>query len=141
RSVKTPSAGQAFQASLRLALALAEQIQSRNKSDKNFFFLAERFATQARASMNPVFATLQYLTRDNGSAGIISNVEELKERIPRAISVGNDTERGSQLRYNSFSMFLFSSKQIQKNRRVKFFDERCITQTEFLHSSKIRMRP
>lgn len=100
RSVKTLSGGQAFQASLCLALALAESIQSMNKADKNFFFIDEGFGTQDPESMNTVFETLQYLNRDNRIVGIISHVEELKERIPRAITVVNDAEKGSQLRYN-----------------------------------------
>ncbi len=100
RSVKTLSGGQAFQASLCLALALAENIQSMNKADKNFFFIDEGFGTQDPESMNTVFETLQYLNKDNRIVGIISHVEELKERIPRAITVVNDTEKGSQLRYN-----------------------------------------
>src|SRR5690606_18587668 len=97
RSVKTLSGGQAFQASLCLALALAENIQSMNKADKNFFFIDEGFGTQDPESMNTVFETLQYLNKDNRIVGIISHVEELKERIPRAITVVNDTEKGSQL--------------------------------------------
>lgn len=100
RSVKTLSGGQAFQASLCLALALAENIQSMNKADKNFFFIDEGFGTQDPDSMNTVFETLQYLHKDNRIVGIISHVEELKERIPRAITVVNDNEKGSQLRYN-----------------------------------------
>src|SRR5690606_9861071 len=141
RSVKTLSGGQAFQASLCLALALAENIQSMNKADKNFFFIDEGFGTQHPDSMNTVFETLQYLHADSRIGGISSHVEELKERIPRATTVANDNEEGSQLRYNRFDMFFFSSKKNQKNRRFNFFEERCITQKEFLHTSKIRMRP
>lgn len=100
RSVKTLSGGQTFQASLCLALALAENIQSMNKADKNFFFIDEGFGTQDPESMNTVFETLQYLNRDNRIVGIISHVEELKERIPRAITVINSTDKGSQLQYN-----------------------------------------
>src|SRR5690606_20061013 len=97
RSVKTLSGGQTFEAELCLALALAENIQSMNKADKNFFFIDEGLGTQDPESMNTVFETLQYLNRDNRIVGIISHVEELKERIPRAITVINDTEKGSQL--------------------------------------------
>lgn len=100
RSVKTLSGGQAFQAALCLALALAENIQSMNKADKNFFFIDEGFGTQDPESMNTVFETLQYLNRENRIVGIISHVEELKERIPRAVTVVNDAEKGSQLKYN-----------------------------------------
>lgn len=102
RSVKTLSGGQSFQASLCLALALAESIQALNKSDKNFFFIDEGFGTQDSDSINTVFETLQYLHKENRIVGIISHVDELKERIPRSITVSNDPEKGSQIRYNQF---------------------------------------
>ena len=86
RSVKTLSGGQSFQASLCLALALAENIQSLNKADRNFFFIDEGFGTQDAESINTVFDTLQYLHQENRVVGIISHVEELKERIPSAIT-------------------------------------------------------
>ncbi len=101
RSVKTLSGGQSFQASLCLALALAESIQSLNKADKNFFFIDEGFGTQDADSMNTVFETLQYLHRENRIVGIISHVEELKERIPRAVNVVNDSKKGSIVSYHN----------------------------------------
>lgn len=100
RSVKTLSGGQSFQASLCLALALAENIQSLNKADRNFFFIDEGFGTQDAESINTVFDTLQYLHHENRVVGIISHVEELKERMPRSISVTKDLERGSQIIHN-----------------------------------------
>ncbi|KGE13276.1 AAA family ATPase [Sphingobacterium deserti] len=101
RSVKTLSGGQSFQASLCLALALAESIQALNNADKNFFFIDEGFGTQDAESMNTVFETLQYLHRENRIVGIISHVEELKERIPRSAYVVNDHERGSIIKYSN----------------------------------------
>jgi len=98
RSVKTLSGGQSFQASLCLALALAENIQSLNKSDRNFFFIDEGFGTQDSESINTVFDTLQYLHHENRVVGIISHVEELKERIPRSVTVEKDQELGSKLK-------------------------------------------
>jgi len=100
RSAKTLSGGQAFQASLCLALALAENIQSLNKADKNFFFIDEGFGTQDSESINTVFDTLQYLHQENRVVGIISHVEELKERMPRAITIVNDLEKGSKIVVN-----------------------------------------
>lgn len=100
RSAKTLSGGQAFQASLCLALALAENIQALNKADKNFFFIDEGFGTQDLESINTVFDTLQYLHQENRVVGIISHVEELKERMPRSITVVKDLERGSQVVVN-----------------------------------------
>lgn len=98
RSVKTLSGGQGFQASLCLALALAENIQVLNKSEKNFFFIDEGFGTQDSESINTVFDTLQYLYKENRIVGIISHVDELKERIPRSVTVFNDAESGSEIR-------------------------------------------
>lgn len=100
RSVKTLSGGQSFQASLCLALALAENIQALNKADKNFFFIDEGFGTQDNESINTVFDTLQYLHQENRVVGIISHVEELKERMPRSVTVIKDNEKGSQIIYN-----------------------------------------
>lgn len=99
RSVKTLSGGQSFQASLCLALALAENIQALNKADRNFFFIDEGFGTQDTDSINTVFDTLQYLHQENRVVGIISHVEELKERMPRAISVVKDPTTGSKVYY------------------------------------------
>jgi exonuclease SbcC len=95
RSVKTLSGGQGFQASLCLALALAESVQSLNKNDKNFFFIDEGFGTQDPESVAVVFETLQSLYKENRIVGIISHVAELQERIPRSINVIKDEEKGS----------------------------------------------
>lgn len=100
RSVKTLSGGQGFQASLCLALALAESIQSLNKADKNFFFIDEGFGTQDAESINTVFETLQYLHKENRVVGIISHVEELQERIPSSISIYKNEEKGSYVVLN-----------------------------------------
>ncbi|WP_149526199.1 SbcC/MukB-like Walker B domain-containing protein [Sphingobacterium hotanense] len=100
RSVKTLSGGQSFQASLCLALALAENIQSLNKADRNFFFIDEGFGTQDADSINTVFDTLQYLHQENRVVGIISHVEELKERIPSSITIVKDHEKGSRVSHS-----------------------------------------
>lgn len=95
RSVKTLSGGQTFQASLSLALALAESVQSLNKSGKNFFFIDEGFGTQDKEMIQIVFDTLQALNKDNRIVGIISHVEELQEQIPISLMITKDAERGS----------------------------------------------
>ena len=100
RSVKTLSGGQAFQVSLSLALALAESVQSNLKASKNFFFIDEGFGTQDADAINIVFETLNHLHKENRIVGIISHVEELKERIPMTISVVKDEEIGSQISIN-----------------------------------------
>ena len=100
RSVKTLSGGQGFQASLCLALALAESVQSLNKNNKNFFFIDEGFGTQDPESVAVVFETLQSLYKENRIVGIISHVTELQERIPRSINVVKDEDRGSEIYEN-----------------------------------------
>ncbi len=95
RSVKTLSGGQAFQVSLSLALALAESVQSNASAEKNFFFIDEGFGTQDLESVNIVFETLMNLRKENRIVGIISHVEELKEKIPVALNITKDEEHGS----------------------------------------------
>lgn len=95
RSVKTLSGGQLFQVSLSLALALAESVQLSVKSEKNFFFIDEGFGTQDPDSVNIVFETLLSLQKENRIVGIISHVEELKDRIPVSLTVVKDPENGS----------------------------------------------
>lgn len=95
RSVKTLSGGQAFQVSLSLALALAESVQSHAKADKNFFFIDEGFGTQDQESVNIVFETLSNLQKEHRIVGIISHVEELKERMPVSLNIVKDEEKGS----------------------------------------------
>lgn len=97
RSVKTLSGGQSFQVSLSLALALAESVQTDSKAEKNFFFIDEGFGTLDTDSVDIVFETLNQLNKENRIVGIISHVEELKERIPTTIRVVKDEKRGSYI--------------------------------------------
>lgn len=95
RSVKTLSGGQSFQVSLSLALALAETVQAKTATEKNFFFIDEGFGTQDLESVNIVFETLRGLQKENRIVGIISHVEELKEKIPVSLQITKHEERGS----------------------------------------------
>ncbi len=98
RSVKTLSGGQSFQVSLSLALALAESVQTNTLANKNFFFIDEGFGTQDAESVNIVFETLNNLHKENRIVGIISHVEELKERIPVALQITKTDEDGSLIK-------------------------------------------
>lgn len=100
RSVKTLSGGQSFQVSLSLALALAESVQANAQAEKNFFFIDEGFGTQDLESVNVVFETLTHLQKENRIVGIISHVEELKEKIPVSLNIIKDEERGSLISFN-----------------------------------------
>lgn len=98
RSVKTLSGGQSFQASLSLALALAESVQAKSKTENNFFFIDEGFGTQDINSVNLIFETLRNLNQENKIVGVISHVDELKERIPSSLVVTKDDENGSTVK-------------------------------------------
>ena len=98
RSVKTLSGGQIFQASLSLALALAESVQQQRKNQQNFFFLDEGFGSLDREALQIVFDTLKSLRKENRIVGIISHVEELQQEIDMYVRVTNDPAKGSLIR-------------------------------------------
>ena len=95
RNVKTLSGGQTFQASLCLALSLADNIQQLNQNGQNFFFLDEGFGTLDRESLELVFETLKSLRRENRVVGVISHVEDLQQEINAWLRVTRDEEHGS----------------------------------------------
>ncbi len=95
RSVKTLSGGQTFQASLSLALALADNIQKITESDQNFFFLDEGFGSLDKESLNIVFDTLKSLRKENRIVGVISHVEEMQQEIEAHLHIINHEEMGS----------------------------------------------
>ncbi len=95
RSVKTLSGGQTFQASLCLALALADNVRHLSKSAQNFFFLDEGFGTLDRESLRLVFETLKSLRKENRIIGVISHVEEMQDEIDVYLRIRNDEDKGS----------------------------------------------
>lgn len=97
RSVKTLSGGQTFQASLCLALALADQVQKLSSAEQNFFFLDEGFGTLDREALQVVFETLKSLRKEKRVVGVISHVEELQQEIDVCLRVRNDETKGSQI--------------------------------------------
>lgn len=100
RLLKTLSGGQTFQASLCLALALAEKVKSLNQADQSFFFLDEGFGALDRNALRVVFETLKSLRHENRIVGIISHVEELQQEIGVYAQVMLDPEKGSQVNYS-----------------------------------------
>lgn len=97
RHIKTLSGGQIFQASLCLALGLAESVRRFDPGKDNFFFLDEGFGTLDRDSMYMVFETLKMLRREGRVVGVISHVEELQQEIGMHLRVVNTEENGSQI--------------------------------------------
>lgn len=100
RLLKTLSGGQTFQASLCLALALAEKVKALNQADQSFFFLDEGFGALDKNSLRVVFETLKALRHENRVVGIISHVEELQQEIGVYAQIELDPEKGSQISYS-----------------------------------------
>lgn len=100
RHIKTLSGGQIFQASLALALSLAEYIRQYREGQRDFFFLDEGFGTQDRESLLIVLDTLRALRLENRSVGLISHVEELRQEVGAYLTIHLDPVRGSRVTTN-----------------------------------------
>lgn len=94
RSVDTLSGGETFLTSLSLALALSSQIQLKGRSPLEFFFLDEGFGSLDNELLDIVMQSLERLHSDKLSVGIISHVDELKNRVPVKLVV-SPSEAGS----------------------------------------------
>lgn len=82
RSVDTLSGGETFLTSLSLALALSSHIQLKGSAPLEFFFLDEGFGSLDAELLDIVMTSLERLKKDKMVVGIISHVEELKDRVP-----------------------------------------------------------
>ena len=93
RSIHTLSGGQSFQVALCLAIALSESVLG-NNSD-NFFFLDEGFGSLDKKALEDMLQNLRELCNDGRTIGIISHVEELKQEVPKSITIKNIPGKGS----------------------------------------------
>lgn len=82
RKPSTLSGGETFLTSFSLALALSSRIQMKNSASLNFFFLDEGFGTLDKNTIDVVMKSLERLSGGGMSVGIITHVEEVKERLP-----------------------------------------------------------
>ena len=98
RSVKTLSGGEAFKASLALALGLADVIQANAGGVRlDTLFVDEGFGSLDEGSLGQALRILDDLAGGRRLVGIISHVAELKERIDRQIVVKKDGVGGSRV--------------------------------------------
>lgn len=95
RSVNTLSGGEAFLASLALALGLSDEVQMSTGIHLDTLFVDEGFGSLDSEALSKAYQTLAGLTEGNRLVGIISHVAELKERIDRQIVVAKDPDGSS----------------------------------------------
>ena len=95
RSVNTLSGGEAFLASLALALGLSDEVQMSTGIRLDTLFVDEGFGSLDSEALGKAYATLAGLTEGNRLVGIISHVAELKERIDKQIIVTKLRSGGS----------------------------------------------
>ena len=98
RSVNTLSGGEAFLASLALALGLSDEVQMSTGIRLDTLFVDEGFGSLDSEALSKAYATLSGLTEGNRLVGIISHVAELKERIDRQVLVTKEKTGGSRAR-------------------------------------------
>ena len=97
RSVKTLSGGEAFKASLSLALGLSDEIQSSAGGIKlDTMFVDEGFGSLDEESLAQAMKALSSLSEGERLVGIISHVGELKEKIDKQIVVTKMPAGGSK---------------------------------------------
>jgi len=82
RECNSLSGGETFLTSLSLALALSSKIQLKGNTSIEFFFLDEGFGTLDNSLLDIVMTSLERLYKEELSVGIISHVEELRNRVP-----------------------------------------------------------
>ena len=98
RSVKSLSGGEAFKASLSLALGLSDEIQASAGGIKlDTMFVDEGFGSLDSDSLAQAMAALSTLAEGDRLVGIISHVSELKEKIDRQIIVTKGKSGGSSV--------------------------------------------
>lgn len=99
RHIKSLSGGESFEAALALALGLADVVQSHSGGiSLDTIFIDEGFGSLDPNSLDRAIEVLLELNDSGRAVGIISHVEELKERIFDKIEV-IPTAEGSFIKY------------------------------------------
>lgn len=96
RSVKSLSGGEAFEASLSMALGMSDEIQSRSGGIQiDTMFIDEGFGSLDDESLSQAVKVLNSLSSFDRLIGIISHVSVLKDRIDKQIVVSKGKTGGS----------------------------------------------
>lgn len=96
RNINSLSGGETFQASLVLALALNEALQHESGGiTLDTMLIDEGFGTLDHETLEVAISTLIDLQTTGKTIGIISHVEELKERMEHILYVTPDNERST----------------------------------------------
>lgn len=98
RSVSSLSGGESFKASMALALGLSDEIQASSKIKLETLFIDEGFGTLDDESLEAMMNILADLSNSNKLIGIISHVEQLKQRIDKQIVVSKDSHGNSKVK-------------------------------------------
>ncbi|MBW2700520.1 MAG: SMC family ATPase [Deltaproteobacteria bacterium] len=99
RPVSTLSGGEGFMASLALALGLSDVVQSyAGGIHLDTLFIDEGFGSLDPEALDQAISSLMKLNIPGRLVGIISHVEELKQRIPARLEIEKG-ERGSRARF------------------------------------------
>jgi len=98
RDPRSLSGGETFTVSLCLALGLADVVQAEAGGvSLGTLFVDEGFGTLDPETLDDVIGQLSRLTAGGRQVGIVSHVEELKQRIPERIAVRRTAEGGSRV--------------------------------------------
>ncbi|MFN0222645.1 AAA family ATPase [Paenibacillus sp. KR2-11] len=101
RDVKTLSGGEKFNASLCLALGMADVIQAYEGGiSLETMFIDEGFGSLDEESLNKAIDTLIDLQQSGRMIGVISHVQELKQAIPAVLEVKKTREGYSYTRFS-----------------------------------------
>ncbi|MFJ4294992.1 AAA family ATPase [Curtobacterium sp. NPDC089689] len=98
RDPRSLSGGETFTVSLCLALGLADVVQAEAGGvSLGTLFVDEGFGTLDPEALDGVLVQLSRLTAGGRQVGIVSHVEELKQRIPERIAVRRTPDGGSRV--------------------------------------------
>ena len=83
---------------MALALGLSDEIQASSKIKLETLFIDEGFGTLDDESLEAMMNILADLSNSNKLIGIISHVEQLKQRIDKQIVVSKDSHGNSKVK-------------------------------------------